>query len=782
VLLIGVLGALVPKAAALDLEQPPTRPPYEIIRPFLSDLRDQEFVGSGRIFPADLDADGFQEMIEVTRDGLLMLDFENGRQLVEWQFNMPARFVEVLPAVRLGAFADVTGDGFPEVVMVADAGDVGDWQLWVYDAQADSLVLKQYLPIGPDARPDGDWDGEYVPFAVIGQVRPLVLLMRIVQYDRYGRGIVAIDLQTGENVWEFESANNVMEQSIAVGDFDHDGQEEIVFTGTAPDNFNGQTWKGFSDDTSRLYVLNADGTVRWQLDLAGAFSRAYLDIADLDGDGISELITCTRTHRGGRRDRLSIWDFRDGTLLVQKPVAFMATGLVVLPLDQQGHAILVSSSDAGVQQFLFRDGHLSVGDLAISEFGVTQIVRRDLLPPPGEEAILGTTSGRVVVLDGHMNVLATVVTGIKGFTDFHVVMTETVRPLLVMDGLGVIKAEWRERPRSPADVSRAVGAVLLVVGVIAGSVALRRRRRPPPLSSSFPVRDLHARLLRELAEANHDHLGVTKGLDRLATQFVYMSSELGRTDELIERMHETWAEFHESGRSRLLEILVLARGGNVPPALIRSAEVALAGAELGVSKLVAEDPDVERVARELPGIRLHIDSLTDALKRIHSIVESYFVADLTRVVQRVLLLREEEIRRMDISLNLLLPEEKNWMVKIDPTDLRFIVDNLVGNALRAFEGVELRELTVTGNVDKDMIEIVFQDSGCGIDSQLHGRVFSAGFTERPGGGLGLARSREILEECGGELILSESDPGNGSTFMLRLRRSRTEMNSQGGTR
>jgi signal transduction histidine kinase len=68
------------------------------------------------------------------------------------------------------------------------------------------------------------------------------------------------------------------------------------------------------------------------------------------------------------------------------------------------------------------------------------------------------------------------------------------------------------------------------------------------------------------------------------------------------------------------------------------------------------------------------------------------------------------------------------------------------------------------------IEIRFADSGCGIEAEHLDRIFEPFFTTRSdqgGTGLGLAVSFRIIEVHGGSLTV-ESQPGQGSTFIVRL--------------
>ncbi len=118
----------------------------------------------------------------------------------------------------------------------------------------------------------------------------------------------------------------------------------------------------------------------------------------------------------------------------------------------------------------------------------------------------------------------------------------------------------------------------------------------------------------------------------------------------------------------------------------------------------------------------------------------------------------------------------------DPTRLRQIMANLVGNAVKFTEqgevllGVKVRE-TSAGNpaaseADTVVVQILVQDTGIGIAPAALGRLFEAftqadgSTTRRYGGtGLGLAITKKLVNAMGGTIKVT-STPGKGSTFSV----------------
>ena len=112
----------------------------------------------------------------------------------------------------------------------------------------------------------------------------------------------------------------------------------------------------------------------------------------------------------------------------------------------------------------------------------------------------------------------------------------------------------------------------------------------------------------------------------------------------------------------------------------------------------------------------------------------------------------------------------------DPTRVRQILFNLVGNALKFTErgGVTVRASTAPLGGGRARVTLAVEDTGIGIDEAHRTRLFQpfaqadSSTTRRFGGtGLGLSIVRRLAELMGGEIDL-KSTPGVGSTFFVHL--------------
>lgn len=132
-------------------------------------------------------------------------------------------------------------------------------------------------------------------------------------------------------------------------------------------------------------------------------------------------------------------------------------------------------------------------------------------------------------------------------------------------------------------------------------------------------------------------------------------------------------------------------------------------------------------------------------------------------------------RAKGVELRCIVDDRVPETIQSDPTRLRQILTNLVGNAIKFTDRGEIEiQLRRGGPADPQAIEFVVSDTGIGMDRETLSRLFrpfeqaDASTTRRFGGtGLGLRISKQLATALGGD-ILVESEPGVGSTFTVRL--------------
>ena len=110
----------------------------------------------------------------------------------------------------------------------------------------------------------------------------------------------------------------------------------------------------------------------------------------------------------------------------------------------------------------------------------------------------------------------------------------------------------------------------------------------------------------------------------------------------------------------------------------------------------------------------------------------------------------------------------------DKNRLRQVLSNLISNAVKFTESGEIEVGVRNNSTENKFIELYVKDSGIGIDLDSQDKLFqpftqaNASTTRQFGGtGLGLSICKSIISNINGEIGI-ESDPGNGSTFWVRI--------------
>lgn len=153
---------------------------------------------------------------------------------------------------------------------------------------------------------------------------------------------------------------------------------------------------------------------------------------------------------------------------------------------------------------------------------------------------------------------------------------------------------------------------------------------------------------------------------------------------------------------------------------------------------------------------------------------------LHKTVEDVVELFAERAHSKDLELSYRIAPEVPWAAKGDPTRLRQVLGNLVGNAIK-FTGqgeivvdVSLDTAARLDNAAPFNIRFDVRDTGIGISEEALSRLFQAfsqadGSTTRKygGTGLGLAISKQLVELMGGKIGV-DTHAGQGSTFSFML--------------
>ena len=209
---------------------------------------------------------------------------------------------------------------------------------------------------------------------------------------------------------------------------------------------------------------------------------------------------------------------------------------------------------------------------------------------------------------------------------------------------------------------------------------------------------------------------------------------------------------------------------------------------LGYADVLRDDPEV---AANPARLRQSLETIRAAGQHLMTIIND--VLDLSKIEAGKMTVEQVETSLMELVLEvegLMKPRSRAKGVELnaalltpmpdriqsDPTRLRQILVNLVGNAVKFTSagsvGVEVSAAQAHG---QEVLIIDVKDTGAGMDEGQRSRLFEtfsqadSKVTRQFGGtGLGLAISRRLARLMNGDVTLERSEPGSGSCFRLTL--------------
>lgn len=234
--------------------------------------------------------------------------------------------------------------------------------------------------------------------------------------------------------------------------------------------------------------------------------------------------------------------------------------------------------------------------------------------------------------------------------------------------------------------------------------------------------------------------------------------------------------FHEVSQAitSLTELLELIRKGTVTEAQIKK-----------IDEMV-DHLDWDYLKEEIPRA---IDQSIEGIQRVTSIVQAMkefshpgskqkVNADLNRIIETTITISRNEWKYVATLETDLDPELQSVPCLVDEMGQVFL--NMLINAAHAIEnelgnnpeGKKGRICISTKQYDQ-YVEIRISDTGCGIPASIQSKVFEPFFTTKEvgkGTGQGLTIAHDVITGKHNGTLGFETEPGAGSTFIIRLPR------------
>ncbi len=225
--------------------------------------------------------------------------------------------------------------------------------------------------------------------------------------------------------------------------------------------------------------------------------------------------------------------------------------------------------------------------------------------------------------------------------------------------------------------------------------------------------------------------------EKLATIGQLAAGVVHEINNPLAYIHSNLAYLEEQGR---------ARGQLSPQELTEVLQETRAGVER-VRQIVADLRGFSRMDEEVPTECALVDVVNDAA--------------------RLASLRLKHVARLEVDVPATLPA-----VRVVRRRLAQVLLNLLVNAGDALEGQGHRgsQVRVTGRLQGSRVLLLVEDNGPGFSPQVLPRLFETFFTTKnpeKGTGLGLALSRELVQQFGGTLVAENREEG-GARLRLEL--------------
>ncbi len=200
-------------------------------------------------------------------------------------------------------------------------------------------------------------------------------------------------------------------------------------------------------------------------------------------------------------------------------------------------------------------------------------------------------------------------------------------------------------------------------------------------------------------------------------------------------------------------------------------------------KETIEDADIEFLVEEVPaaisqsleGVG-HVSRIVKSMKAFsHPGSDTKEMADINQAIENTVTVAKNEWKYaadLELDLDKSLPS-----IPCFPGEINQVILNMIINASHAIsEGLSKSadskgKIIVQTKNFKNHIHIVIQDNGPGISEKIKNKIFDPFFTTKEvgkGTGQGLAISHSVVvDKHGGEIFL-ETQPGIGTSFILRL--------------
>lgn len=217
--------------------------------------------------------------------------------------------------------------------------------------------------------------------------------------------------------------------------------------------------------------------------------------------------------------------------------------------------------------------------------------------------------------------------------------------------------------------------------------------------------------------------------------------------------------------------------------------MSIAGAVQGLENLIREydesidDPlvnsqDHHDIAKDMeewiPKIRAYLEYMSDIITTVKGQAVASLSSDdteeftINELIKRVNILMKHELKNAYIYMNVVMKTDENQIIKGNVNSLVQVVNNMISNAIQAYEGKHDQNIEMIVNKKENNIVISITDFAGGLPKEVQDRLFKEMVTTKGknGTGLGLYMSYSNIKAHFGGDITYVTETGKGTTFNI----------------
>ncbi len=195
----------------------------------------------------------------------------------------------------------------------------------------------------------------------------------------------------------------------------------------------------------------------------------------------------------------------------------------------------------------------------------------------------------------------------------------------------------------------------------------------------------------------------------------------------------------------------------------------------GLTEMIEEDlEDYFASPSANPDVGANLEKIHERIRRMNELTHSIlgFSQITANTIDNGPLVLQEVVATLALDFGLgdeqLLLLDEVGPIVADSINLRRVLENLVGNAIKYHHGENTLHITISAQNAGDRCRLSVTDNGPGIDPKFHNRIFDVFQTLRTGSapessGIGLSIAKKAVELHGGKIDLVSS-PGAGASF------------------